>query len=199
MLALPGSAYLYQGEELGLPEVIDLPDEVRQDPAFFRARPDRTASATAAGCRCPWSGTEAPYGFGPATGGPSWLPQPDALGAPERRGADRRPASTLELYRAALALRRDYPALGAGAAVTWLDAPEGVLAFRRDTAERPGLRLHGEPHRATPVDAPGARPRRCCPAPPGVDRRRPPAAPDGLAPVTAVVTIAADTAIWWAI
>ncbi|MFD9261377.1 alpha-amylase family glycosyl hydrolase, partial [Streptomyces sp. NPDC059538] len=32
MLALPGSAYVYQGEELGLPEVADLPDRVRQDP-----------------------------------------------------------------------------------------------------------------------------------------------------------------------
>ena len=56
MLALPGSAYIYQGEELGLPEV-DVPDKDRQDPAFFRgAGPGRD------GCRVPmpWSGSERP-------------------------------------------------------------------------------------------------------------------------------------------
>jgi alpha-glucosidase len=72
MLALPGSAYLYQGEELGLPEVLDLPDSVRQDPAFFRATGQ---DGYRDGCRVPlpWSGHSPPYGFGP---GDSWLPQP---------------------------------------------------------------------------------------------------------------------------
>ncbi|MFJ3923874.1 glycoside hydrolase family 13 protein [Streptomyces sp. NPDC090022] len=127
MLALPGSAYVYQGEELGLPEVTDLPDEVRQDPSFFK---ENGQDGLRDGCRVPipWSGTQAPYGFG--TGG-SWLPQPQewASLSVEAQSAD--PSSTLELYRAALRLRRSHPALGAGDAVQWLDAPEGVLAFRR--------------------------------------------------------------------
>jgi alpha-glucosidase len=134
MLALPGSAYVYQGEELGLPEVTDLPDEVRQDPAFFRAAGQ---DGFRDGCRVPipWSGTEAPYGFGPA-GGSSWLPQPAAWADLSVEAQTGDPASTLELYRSALAVRRAHPALGAGASVTWLDQlPEGVLAFRRDAAD----------------------------------------------------------------
>ncbi|MEW9520972.1 glycoside hydrolase family 13 protein [Streptomyces tubercidicus] len=127
MLALPGSAYLYQGEELGLPEVTDLPDEVRQDPAFFR---DSGQEGLRDGCRVPlpWHGDEAPYGFGD---GGSWLPQPDDWAALTVEAQTGDPASTLELYRTALALRRRLPGLGAGEAVEWLDAPDGVLAFRR--------------------------------------------------------------------
>ncbi|MYT21798.1 alpha-glucosidase, partial [Streptomyces sp. SID7760] len=65
MLALPGSAYLYQGEELGLPEVADLPDGLRQDPAFLRSAGQ---DGLRDGCRIPlpWSGERPPYGFGPA-------------------------------------------------------------------------------------------------------------------------------------
>src|SRR4029453_12601399 len=66
MLALPGSAYLYQGQELGLPEV-NVPVKDREDPAFFRgAGPGRD------GCRVPlpWSGTSQPYGFTPVGGAP---------------------------------------------------------------------------------------------------------------------------------
>ncbi|GGR95111.1 alpha-glucosidase [Streptomyces aureoverticillatus] len=141
MLALPGSAYLYQGEELGLPEVTDLPDEVRQDPAFFRgsAQEGPGQEGTRDGCRVPmpWSGTRPPFGFGPAEDGPSWLPQPAAWRDLTAEAQEGDPASTLELYRAALALRRAHPALGAGRAVEWLPAPEGVLAFRR-TAEGAG-------------------------------------------------------------
>ncbi|WUV79701.1 glycoside hydrolase family 13 protein [Streptomyces sp. NBC_01476] len=134
MLALPGSAYLYQGEELGLPDVTDLPDEVRQDPSFFRAAGQ---DGFRDGCRVPlpWSGTEPPYGFGPRPGGPSWLPQPPSWAALSVEAQTGDPESTLELYRAALALRREHPALGAGTAVTWLNAPDGVLAFRRDSAD----------------------------------------------------------------
>ncbi len=61
MLALPGGAYLYQGEELGLPEAF-IPDERIQDPVFFR-----TGGALRGrdGCRAPipWNGNEPPYGF----------------------------------------------------------------------------------------------------------------------------------------
>ncbi|MET1019839.1 MAG: glycoside hydrolase family 13 protein, partial [Microterricola sp.] len=73
MLALPGSAYIYQGEELGLPEAINLPDEVRQDPTWFRTNGERYGRD---GCRVPipWETGGPSYGFGPTTA--SWLPQP---------------------------------------------------------------------------------------------------------------------------
>ncbi|WP_060178228.1 glycoside hydrolase family 13 protein [Streptomyces sp. IMTB 1903] len=127
MLALPGSAYVYQGEELGLPDVTDLPDEVRQDPSFFRAAGQ---DGFRDGCRVPipWSGTEAPYGFG--TGG-SWLPQPDSWAELSVEAQTGDPSSTLELYRTALRLRREHPDLGAGESVDWQEAPEGVLVLRR--------------------------------------------------------------------
>ncbi|MCX4693656.1 glycoside hydrolase family 13 protein [Streptomyces sp. NBC_01408] len=137
MLALPGSAYVYQGEELGLPEVLDLPDAARQDPAFRRGRRQRVSGAgplsgaapdasgpeaagqEAAGqdglrdgCRVPipWSGAQPPYGFGPAD---SWLPQPAGWGGLSVAAQTGDPHSTLELYRAALELRRALPGLGA--------------------------------------------------------------------------------------
>ncbi|MFD7732763.1 glycoside hydrolase family 13 protein [Kitasatospora phosalacinea] len=134
MLALPGSAYIYQGEELGLPDVTDLPDEVRQDPSFFR---QAGQDGFRDGCRVPipWSGTEAPYGFGPNAGGPSWLPQPAEWAGLSVEVQTGDPTSTLELYRSALAVRRAQPALGAGTGVEWLPAPAGVLAFRRESAE----------------------------------------------------------------
>ncbi|MCY0950894.1 glycoside hydrolase family 13 protein [Streptomyces sp. H27-S2] len=148
MLALPGSAYVYQGEELGLPEVLDLPDAARRDPAFHRGAGQ---DGLRDGCRVPipWSGTEPPYGFGPAG---SWLPQPAGWGGLSVAAQTGDPHSTLELYRAALELRRALPGLGApgggrsGAAgdsgdsgdwegpatgMRWLSAPEGVLLFTR--------------------------------------------------------------------
>ncbi|MFI1191978.1 glycoside hydrolase family 13 protein [Micromonospora sp. NPDC020750] len=131
MLALPGCAYLYQGEELGLPEVLDLPDELRQDPSFLRTGESRD------GCRVPipWSGELAPYGFGPAGSAPSWLPAPATWAALSVAAQAGVPGSTLELYRAALRIRHSHPALGPDAGeVTWLEATgPGVLAFRRTT------------------------------------------------------------------
>ncbi|MCF6521895.1 glycoside hydrolase family 13 protein [Streptomyces sp. JJ36] len=127
MLALPGSAYVYQGEELGLPEVTDLPDEVRQDPSFFKSDGQ---DGLRDGCRVPlpWNRTGDSYGFG--TGG-SWLPQPAEWAGLSVEAQTGDADSTLELYRTALRLRRDHPDLGAGESVEWLPAPEGVLAFRR--------------------------------------------------------------------
>ncbi|MFE9890048.1 glycoside hydrolase family 13 protein [Streptomyces scopuliridis] len=127
MLALPGSAYVYQGEELGLPDVTDLPDEARQDPSYFRADGQ---DGFRDGCRVPipWTREGSSYGFG---GGGSWLPQPEGWGALSVEAQTGDPGSTLELYRAALAARKEHPGLGAGDAVEWLDAPEGVLAFAR--------------------------------------------------------------------
>jgi alpha-glucosidase len=128
VFALPGGAYVYQGEELGLEEVLDLPDALRQDPTFRRTGGEDIGRD---GCRVPipWSGDAPPFGFSPP-GGEPWLPQPahwKDLTA-EREAAD--PDSMLALYRTALALRRQSPALGDGS-LTWLDSPPGVLAFRR--------------------------------------------------------------------
>ena len=126
MLALPGSAYLYQGEELGLPEVIDLPDDARQDPTWFRTDGERYGRD---GCRVPlpWEADAPNYGFGPA--GDPWLPQPaqwSELARDRQRGVE---GSTLSLYRAALGLRREH-SLGDGA-VEWLPGqPDSVVAFR---------------------------------------------------------------------
>ncbi|WKU04101.1 glycoside hydrolase family 13 protein [Micromonospora sp. HUAS LYJ1] len=129
MLALPGSTYLYQGEELGLPEVLDLPDALRQDPAFLRTGESRD------GCRVPipWGGELPPYGFGPESSELSWLPAPATWRALSVAAQTGTPGSTLELYRAALRVRRTHPALSATAGpVVWQEAGPGVLAFRRD-------------------------------------------------------------------
>ncbi|MGW0546388.1 glycoside hydrolase family 13 protein [Streptomyces altiplanensis] len=129
MLALPGSAYLYQGEELGLPEVTDLPDAVRQDPSFFRSDGQ---DGLRDGCRVPmpWSGDAPPYGFSPESAAPSWLPQPDTWKDLTVEAQTGDPHSTLELYRSALALRRELPGLGDGP-ITWRQAPDGLLVFGR--------------------------------------------------------------------
>ena len=138
-MALPGSVYLYQGEELGLWEVEDIPDERRQDPIWYRtggADPGRD------GCRVPlpWANLEPPFGFSPPAGAagpantaataPPWLPQPKEWRelTVELQAGD--PESMLELYRAALRLRRAEPALGDGS-LHWLPGPAGVLAFGR--------------------------------------------------------------------
>jgi alpha-glucosidase len=194
MLALPGSAYLYQGEELGLPDVTDLPDEVRQDPSFFRAAGQ---DGFRDGCRVPmpWSGTGAPYGFGPE-GGPSWLPQPASWAELSVEAQTGDPASTLELYRAALALRRELPALGAGRSVQWLGAPDGVLAFRRDGAGDGFLCLVNLTAHPVVLTVPGGRPLLSSTAQPPLLTP----APGPSAQVDAVdVTITADTTIWWGI
>lgn len=126
MLALPGSVYLYQGEELGLPEVTDLPDELREDPSFFRGAGQ---DGLRDGCRVPvpWTEEGPSYGFGP---GPGWLPQPESWGAYSVGAQTGDPGSTLELYRAALALRRRLEGLGDGP-MSWLEGPPGVLVFTR--------------------------------------------------------------------
>ncbi|EWM63855.1 MULTISPECIES: glycoside hydrolase family 13 protein [unclassified Micromonospora] len=130
-LALPGAAYVYQGEELGLWEVEDIPYELRQDPMWERSgRVDPGRD----GCRVPlpWQGDTPPFGFSPdgASAAP-WLPQPADWKDRTVRAQTGDPHSMLELYRAALTLRRAEPALGDGT-LAWLPAPEGVLAFARE-------------------------------------------------------------------
>ncbi|MEV4045703.1 DUF3459 domain-containing protein, partial [Streptomyces sp. NPDC049744] len=143
MLALPGSAYLYQGEELGLPEVADLPTEVLQDPIWEQTGHVRKGRD---GCRVPlpWT-TEGPsYGFG---AGGAWLPQPPDFAAYAVQAQDGVAGSTLELYRTALRLRRK---LLDGEALTWSDdVPAGVLRFDRSDGWRCVANLSG-----TAVDLP---------------------------------------------
>jgi alpha-glucosidase len=128
--ALPGSLYIYQGDELGLDEVEDLPEEHIHDPIVRRSGgidPGRD------GCRVPlpWSGVETPFGFSPAdaSAGP-WLPQPARWAALTAEAQIDDPDSMLSLYRRILALRRREVDL-ATEAFRWLPSPDGVLAFVR--------------------------------------------------------------------
>jgi alpha-glucosidase len=128
--ALPGGMYVYQGEELGLPEVEDIPDDARQDPTWTRSR--RTERGRdGARVPMPWSGDAPPYGFSPPGAAASWLPQPEGWGARTAAAQTDVADSMLELYRAVLHRRHAHPALGAGD-MTWLSAPEDpVLHLRR--------------------------------------------------------------------
>ena len=126
MMALPGSAYIYQGEELGLPEVIDIPDESRDDPTFFRSQGERYGRD---GCRVPlpWESDAPAYGFNST--GSSWLSQPARFAELARSEQDGVEGSTLELYKKLLALRRE-SSLGSGS-FEWLQGfDDDVIAFR---------------------------------------------------------------------
>ena len=125
MLALPGSSYLYQGEELGLPEVVDMPDEARQDPTFWRTNGERWGRD---GCRVPipWEKDAPTFGFAP--GGDPWLPQPPVFGELARDQQEGDPESSLSLYRHLLATRKEH-GLGRGA-LSFVDGyPADVVAF----------------------------------------------------------------------
>ncbi|MDJ1113983.1 glycoside hydrolase family 13 protein [Microbacterium dauci] len=126
MLALPGSAYIYQGEELGLPEAMDLPDDVREDPTWFRTNGERYGRD---GCRVPlpWTAADAAFGFSPT--GESWLPQPADWTAYAADTLEGDPESTLWLYRSLLATRRSHD-LGTGT-LEWLEGyGDDVIAVR---------------------------------------------------------------------
>jgi alpha-glucosidase len=123
-LALPGSMYLYQGEELGLPEVIDIPDDARQDPIFVRSL---GAQIGRDGCRVPlpWTRTGSSLGFG---AGVAHLPQPEWFAdfSVEAENADA--TSTLSFYRSAIAIRHEQ---AGGDQLAWLDLDEKALGFCR--------------------------------------------------------------------
>ncbi|GGM75520.1 alpha-glucosidase [Lentzea pudingi] len=128
--ALPGTLYLYQGDELGLPEVEDLPLEVLQDPMHFRSEgvdPGRD------GCRVPlpWTKDGPSHGFGPEDGEPTWLPQPEGWGSRSVEAQHDDPASMLSLYRSVLETRRSEPGLR-GESFDWVDLGPDAIAFRRD-------------------------------------------------------------------
>ncbi len=142
-LALPGGAYVYQGEELGLAEVEEMPLEARQDPIVAGTG---GANVGRDGCRVPlpWTPTGDSYGFGPDGGAPTWLPQPAEFGELAASVQDGDPASVLTLYRTALKLRAGHPALGDGE-LEWLEAGDTVLAFRRDPGFACWVNLGSEP------------------------------------------------------
>lgn len=176
MLGLPGGAYLYQGEELGLPDGIEIPNERRQDPTFARTAGERLGRD---GCRVPlpWKSGDQHLGFG--AGMTPWLPQPESFSALARDKQAKDPDSHLNLYRSALSLRREL-LLGTGSlawAEDWcaggalgyvngrtlvvmnfgtqpLALPEGQVLLRNsraaalDTASGPAF--YGDPHFVAP-------------------------------------------------
>jgi alpha-glucosidase len=142
-MALPGSVYIYQGEELGLWEVQDIPDELRQDPIWARtggADPGRDGSRVP----LPWWGTESPFGFSPDGAVQPWLPQPkewrDLTVSAETGNTD----SMLTLYQHALRLRRSVAAFSS-ASMSWCPSAPEVLDFSRSEGVRCVANLSGEP------------------------------------------------------
>jgi alpha-glucosidase len=131
LLALPGSIYLYQGEELGLPEVLDLDPDDRQDPIFLRTAGQQIGRD---GCRVPLPWTTNPVGnHGFSLSVPAkapWLPQPEWWGQWAADGQRSDPTSMLALHRTAIALRRSTIA-GEFAWANELDDAADVVAFRR--------------------------------------------------------------------
>jgi alpha-glucosidase len=141
MLALPGGAYIYQGDELGLPQVDDLPDEVLQDPVFKRSGGEVRGRD---GCRVPlpWSGAAPPFGFSP-DGVQPWLPQPAGWSGMtvEAQAAD--PASTLSMVKEALRLRREVAGFSSDEFAWRAGAGDGVLEFDRGPSVRCVVNLSG--------------------------------------------------------
>jgi alpha-glucosidase len=136
MLALPGSAYVYQGDELGLSQV-DVAEADRQDPTWRRG-----GGVGRDGCRIPmpWDAAGPPFGFGPS-GSTPWLPQPAAWGSLSVAAQENDPTSVLALYRSVLRTRRELlPVLGDR--VTIVDrGDEDVFAFARAGATADDLAL----------------------------------------------------------
>jgi alpha-glucosidase len=127
MLALPGSAYLYQGEELGLPEHTELPDEFRQDPNWVRKNYTEKGR-DGARIPLPWLSGAPALGFG--TLASTWLPQPTTYRTYARDVQETEPDSTLSMYRSALRLRRGY-GLGGGTLRWRPETSAEVLSFSR--------------------------------------------------------------------
>jgi alpha-glucosidase len=128
-MALPGSMYIYQGEELGLPEVEDIPDDRREDPMWIRSGgldPGRD------GCRVPlpWAGERPPYGFSREGSDAPWLDPPGDWASLTVAAESADETSMLSLYRTGLRVRRAGPWAGDGG-LRWLEGPESVVIFAR--------------------------------------------------------------------
>jgi alpha-glucosidase len=128
LLALPGSTYIYQGDELGLHEVADLSQEALEDPMASRSSSEKGRD----GCRVPlpWTHEQPSYGFG---AGGAHLPQPDWFGEYAVSVQDADPDSTLNLYRQALMLRSQ---LFGGEGLSWVESEPSVLHFARSSGVR---------------------------------------------------------------
>lgn len=131
--ALPGGVYIYQGEELGLEDGA-LPDEARQDPVFFRTK-GADKGRDGARIPLPWIAKPPHYGF---TTGRPWLPMPEHWRNKSIQIESDDSSSVLSLYKRSLRIRREHPALAPDRSIdvrrtlSWLDAPEGGIAFQRD-------------------------------------------------------------------
>lgn len=127
-LALPGAVFIYNGSELGLPNVDDLPDEALQDPVWERSGHTERGRD---GCRVPmpWEGRRPPFGF--TTAERSWLPIPEQWSALTVEVQLERLDSILSLYRMAIELRGSRPEF-AGSGLDWYGSPDDCLAFRRE-------------------------------------------------------------------
>ena len=125
MLGLPGSSYIYQGEELGLPEVWDLPESALDDPVWERSGHTQRGRD---GCRVPlpWDRSEPSAGF---SDGESWLPQPPGWADHSADAQAGDPNSALELFRAAIAIRRELGA--ADEDIAMLPSGSSSIAYRR--------------------------------------------------------------------
>ena len=125
-LALPGAVYLYQGEELGLPEVDDIPEELLADPTWERSGHTRRGRD---GCRVPlpWSRSGPSLGFGDRA---PWLPQPAAWSALSVEAEETDRTSMLWLYRDALRLRHELAELR-GDNFSWLSLGDDMIGFSR--------------------------------------------------------------------
>ena len=124
--ALPGSLYIYQGEELGLPTG-EIPDSARRDPAFIRSG-GKDKGRDGARVPLPWKKSAHAFGF---TSGAPWLPQMSAYGdlAVDVQNAD--DSSYLNFYKKNLILRKKYSDFDVNAPLSFIDAPDGVVAFKR--------------------------------------------------------------------
>ncbi|MGH6654317.1 MAG: glycoside hydrolase family 13 protein [Actinocrinis sp.] len=188
-LALPGSAYVYQGEELGLEEVLDLPAELLRDPQRFRSEDGASGRD---GCRVPlpWSGAASPFNFTPLNIADGWLPAPARWAALTVEAQWQDPDSMLGLYRAALRLRREHPALGDGA-LEWAQSPDGTLVFTREPGFVCTVNTGDEPVR---LPLPGAALIASGPIGHAEDTH----GADGTDSTDgATVTLPPDTAVWW--
>lgn len=126
MLALPGGVYLYQGEELGLPDNTLIEPMFRQDPTFHRTNGERIGRD---GCRVPLPWTENNESFGFSVTGQAWLPQPLDWAEYSREAQEKNPDSTLNLYKKALLLRKERN-LGGGSFAWMPEYSDGdVVAF----------------------------------------------------------------------